>query len=315
MQNIFDAIKGTGRKAVIMGKYLQTVVDMAIKEGYLTVDKEVIGDLSNLKDKDSIVLVNNDREAPYYNLSRIVNGYDKYVTLLSTDTVCFADPSYDAVELTAVKLKNDIAIKGADIYDVPKGKSVRLHASSEDLMMMINLMNPKYYFPVKGEYSEQVANGDLALNLGIPSENIILKENGSVATFENGKLIDSYKEIPTGVVYIDGESSDDIGELVLKDREVLSKDGILIASATIDKKTKKILAGPEILTRGFIYVKDSQELIDSIKGKCLAIINENTHNNYVDYSKIKNGIRDTLSKYLFEETGNRPMIITVIQEI
>lgn len=105
IQNIFDAIKGTNRKVVIMGKYLQTVIDMAIKEGYLHVLPGVIGDLRNLKDSDSVILVNNDRETPYYNLSRIVNGYDKYVTLESTDSICFADPSYEAQELTSVRIK------------------------------------------------------------------------------------------------------------------------------------------------------------------------------------------------------------------
>ena len=181
--------------------------------------------------------------------------------------------------------------------------------------MMLDLMKPKYYFPVKGEYSEQVANGELACKLGVPKENIILKENGYVASFENGKLVDNFTPVKTGVICIDGESSDDIGELVLKDREMLSNNGIIIISATIDKKTKKVLAGPEILTRGFIYVKDSLDLVNDIKEICLNIIKENTYNNYVDYNKIKNTIRDNLSKFLFEQTGNKPMIISVLQEI
>ena len=155
----------------------------------------------------------------------------------------------------------------------------------------------------------------MAYELGIPRENIILKENGSVATFENGVLIDNFKQVHTGIVCIDGDSSDDIGELVLKDREMLSNNGIVIISETIDKKSKAILSGPEILTRGFIYVKDSQDLINSIKKMSSSIIVSNVHNNYIDYSKVKNTIRENLSKYLFEQTGNRPMIITVIQEI
>ena len=182
-------------------------------------------------------------------------------------------------------------------------------------MTMIELMQPKYYFPIKGEYSEQVANGDLAYDLGIPRDNIILIENGNVASFVNGELVHEFKNIHTGVISIDGESSDDVGELVLRDRELLSDNGIIIISATLDKKTKHILAGPEILTRGFIYVRDSIELIDGIKNICIEVINKNIHNNYIDYNKAKMAIRDNLSKYLFEETGNKPMIITVIQEI
>ena len=125
----------------------------------------------------------------------------------------------------------------------------------------------------------------------------------------------SYEKVPCGVISIDGNSSDDIGEVVLKDREMLSDNGILIVSATISKKTKQLLAGPEILTRGFIYVKDSTELIDTIKDKCAEIIKNNTHNNYVEYNKIKLSIRDEIGKYLSDQTGNKPMIISVLQEI
>ena len=167
----------------------------------------------------------------------------------------------------------------------------------------------------KREYSEQVANGDLAFDLGIPRENIILKENGYVATFENGNLIDNFTPVKTGVISIDGESSDDVGELVLRDREILSDNGIVIVSATLDKKNKSLLSGPEILTRGFVYVKDSAELIASIKDICTEIITSNVHNNYIDYNKVKNTIRERLSNFLSVQTGNRPMIITVIQEI
>ena len=182
-------------------------------------------------------------------------------------------------------------------------------------MLMIDLMNPKYYFPIKGEYSEQVSNGELAEKLGIPKSNIILKENGDVASFENSLLVDNFDRIKTGVISIDGESSDDIGELVLRDREMLSNNGIIIISATLDKRNKQVLCGPEILTRGFIYVRDSLELVNNVKEMCLNIIHDNTRNNYVDYNKIKNTIRDNLSKYLFDQTGNKPMIITVLQEI
>ena len=151
--------------------------------------------------------------------------------------------------------------------------------------------------------------------VGIPPENIILKENGYVATFENGELVEDYLKIPTGSISIDGDSSDDIGEVVLKDRELLSQNGIIIITATMNKKTKKILVGPEILTRGFIYVKDSTEIIDKIKEICSKIITDNTYPNYIDYTKIKNTIREQLSNYLFNATGNKPMIITVMQEL
>lgn len=189
------------------------------------------------------------------------------------------------------------------------------HASSEDLMMMIDLMNPKYYFPVKGEYRCQVANADLAYKVGIPRENIILKQNGEMVTFKDGKLVDDFKKVPSGSILIDGDSSDDIGEVVLRDREMLSDNGIMIISATLNKKTKKIIAGPEILTRGFIYVKDSADLLKEIKDICSKIIDDNTHDNFVEFNKIKTNIRDELGRFLSNQTGNKPMIITVIGEV
>ena len=316
IQNIFDALKGTGRKAVIMGKYLHSIVDMATKEGYLDVDKNIIGDLSNLRDNNSVIFVSNDREMPYYNLSRIVNGYDKYVTLQSTDTICFADPSYDAIELTSVKLKNDIAVKGASICDVPKDKSVRLHASSEDLMLMVKLFNPKYYMPIKGEYRYQVKNAELAENVGVSKSNILLKENGDVVTFEGGNLKEVYEHIQVDSILIDGKSSNDVGELVLKDREMLGNNGLILISATVDKRSKNIKNGPEVLTRGFIYVKDNTDLIDEIKSKSLEIIKNNTHNGkYADYAKIRTEIREQIGTFLYKKTESKPVILTVIQEM
>ena len=287
---------------------------ITIENKFLFINRDCIGDLSNINDDNVVILNSNLRGNPYSNINKIVNGYDKFVKLRSTDTVFLATPVYEGREKTFYKLLDDISKQGVDV--VTLGKShLSHHASSEDLMMMIDLMKPKYYFPIKGEYRFQVANAELALKIGINPSNIILKENGFVAKFINGKLVDDFEKIPCGEISIDGDSSDDIGEVVIRDREMLSDNGIIIISATLSKKGKKLLAGPEILTRGFVYVKDSTELIDNIKEMCLKIIVENTHDNYVDYSKIKNTIRDSLSKYLSSQTGNKPMIITVLQEI
>lgn len=315
IQELFNEVSKTDRKIVVMGKRLQNIVKYSMDNNYLHIDSKFIGDLSNINDSNVVILNSNEREKPYYNMIKILDGYDKFIKVNKDDTIFLATPIYEGREKTFYKLLDKIAMSGATSVTLPPKKYLSHHASSEDLMMMIDLMNPKYYFPIKGEYSEQVANGELAEKLGVPKTNIILKENGDVATFENGLIKDNFERIKTGVISIDGESSDDIGELVLKDREMLSNNGIIIISSTIDKKTKQILAGPEILTRGFIYVKDSQDLIDAIKEICINVIKDNTYNNYVDYNKIKNTIRDNLSKYLFDQTGNKPMIITVLQEI
>jgi len=191
------------------------------------------------------------------------------------------------------------------------------HASREDLMLMINLMNPKYYFPVKGEYRQQYANGDIAYELGIPKENILLKLNGDVVTFEKGKLKETNEHVEVDEILIDGKSQGDIGNLVLKDREMLGENGIVIISCTLDRNTKEIVGGPEILTRGFIYVKESQDLLEETKKVSREVIESNIEINSkrVDYSKIKNDVRDVLGKFFYKETESKPMIITVIQEV
>ena len=315
IQELFNEVEKTDRKIVVMGKRLQNIIKYSLENKYLHIDKKFIGDLSNINDSNVVILNSNEREKPYMNMIKIMDGYDKFIKVNKNDTIFLATPIYEGREKTFYHLLDLIAMAGANAVTLPPKEYLSYHASSEDLMTMIQLMNPKYYFPIKGEYSEQVANGDLACGLGISKENIILKENGYVATFENGKLVDNFKPVHTGVISIDGESSDDVGELVLRDREMLSDNGIIIISVTLDKKNKQILAGPEILTRGFVYAKDSTELIDGIKKICVEVISSNRQNNYIDYNKVKMSIRDNLSKFLFEETGNRPMIISVIQEI
>ena len=316
IQELFTEVEKTNRKIVIMGKRLKKVIDFAVENHYLTYTKDIIGDLTNINDKNAVILNASEKEKPYYSISKIVNGYDKFIKLNETDTVFIAVPIYDNREKTFYSLLDEISKTGASVVSLSPKKYLSHHASNEDLMTMINLMNPKYYFPIRGEYRRQVENATLAENLGLPKENIILKENGDVVTFKNGVLLNNFEKVPSGSVLIDGTAGDNLEEVVLKDRELLSDNGIMIISVTLNKQTKEILSGPEILTRGFVYVKDSYELINEIKKISGQIIKDNTPGGkYIEYNKIKNAIRDELSKYLIAQTGNKPMIITVIQEI
>ena len=315
IQEIFKAAENSNRKIVLMGHQLQSIINISKKEGYFDFDPNILGDLSNIDDKDTILLVADDKETPYANVSKILNGYDKFIKLKKTDTILFAEPRYDSTEKTLVKLENELAMFGCDIVSIPKDKEILHHASSEDLMLMLKLVGPKYYMPVKGEYRYMVNNGLLASSLGMPSDNIILRQNGEVAEFVNGELTNSSEKVHIDDVLIDGKSNDDVGDLVIKDREMLGENGIVLVSATLSKKTKDILVGPEITTRGFIYVKDSSEMINEIKRISLEIIERNITPNYVDYNNIKLEIREQLGKYLFSETECKPMIIAVIQEV
>lgn len=315
INEIFEAALNTHRKIVIMGKKLQNIVNMAIKEKYVDINPAIIGDLSNIEDKRSILLVCDDREKPYATVNKIVKGADKFIKMRKDDLILFAQPKYDENEKTLVKLQDEIAMLGASSITLPKDKTILHHASQEDLMIMLNLVKPKYYMPVKGEYRLMVNNANLASTLGIPAENILLKQNGDIIEFVDGKLKDKFERIIIDDVLIDGKSSDDVGDLVIKDREMLGENGIMLISATLDKKTKKILVGPEVTTRGFIYVKDSSEMIEEIKKMSTEIIEANTTPEYVDYNQIKTEIRERLSGYFYQETECKPMIIAVIQEV
>lgn len=315
IQEIFNEVAKTKRKIVLMGKKLQSLVSYAEQENYLKFDKSIIGDLSNINDKDAVILTSDDKDKTLVNLEKIISRYDKYITLKKGDTVFIAEPVYPGGEKKIAKIMDDLSRLDVDVVTLSFNTHVMHHPSSEDLMQMINLMSPKYYFPIKGEYRYQYMNATIAEKAGMNKNNILLKLNGDVITLLNGKLVDEPEHIEADEILIDGTSADDIGDLVLKDRELLSKNGIVVVSATIDKKTKKIIANPQILTRGFIYVKDNLDIVEKSEAISKEVIEECITGKKVDFSAIKLKIRERLGNYFNEETGSIPMIITVILEI
>lgn len=317
IQEIFNEVSTTHRKIVIMGKQLQELINKGIDEGYLQINKEKIGTLADLESDNVIVLISDEKEKPFANLERIIKGFDKFISIKDTDTIFITEPSYPGIEKRLSFLMDEIAMLGADAVCLSSKKHLLHHASGEDLMLLIDLMQPKYYFPVKGEYRNQYVNAEIAESVGIPKENIILKLNGDVFEMDNGEKIETFEHIDVDQILIDGTNSGDIGDLVLKDREMLASSGIVIISCTLDKETKKILGGPEILTRGFIYVKESQELLEETKRLAREVIENNIEENQkrIDYSKIKNDVREVLGKFFYQETEAKPMVITVIQEV
>lgn len=315
IQELFNEIKNTDRNVVIMGKSLESVILKAIDKNYVNFDKKRILPINHVRDDKIVVIISDERERPFSNLKRIVRGYDKFITVTPDDTIIFASPIEDGMERTATKLLDGLAKIGANVIEISKRKYLSHHASSEDLMLMIDLMRPKYYMPVIGEYRHQVANANVAKEVGMDDDHILLRLNGEVAYFENGELVDNGMKVPVDDILIDGLAAGDVGELVLKDRELLSDSGIVIITATIDKQTKEILAGPEVLTRGFIFVKDNINLIKDAEKIATDVIHENTNSNYVDFSKVKLGIRDKVGKYFYEQTECKPMILIVIGEV
>ncbi len=314
LQELLNVIIETNRKLVILGKSLETNLIKAINNGYVNFDKSHIGNIHHLE-KDSIIIVSDERGKPFSNLKRIVRGYDKFVTLTEDDTIIFASPVYDGMEKSATTLFDEIAKKGCNLITLSSKNFYSLHASSEDLMLMLNLMQPKYYFPVIGEYRHQVANSEVARQMGMKEENIILNLNGQVATFIDGVLINDNSTVKVDDILIDGKTAGDIGELVIKDREMLGENGVVLIITIIDKTTKAVLSGPEIVTKGFVYIKDNIDLIKEAKNMALEIIKNNTKTSYIDYSKSKNEMRDKIGKYFYQETESKPIILVMIQEV
>lgn len=318
IQEIFDEAAKTNKKIVIMGKRLQTTIYNAIDMGYLDANKKIIGTLDNLNDKNAVILISDAKERPFANLERIIKGFDKFIKICDGDTIFITEPSYAGIEKTMAEVMDEVAILGADAVALSPKKHLLFHSSREDLMQMIDLMQPKYYFPVKGEYKALYENAMVAEDSGIPKDNIILKLNGDVAEFIDGKYNkDNFDKVKVGDTLFDGKNIEDMSSLVLKDREMLGENGIVIIAATLDKKSKKLIGGPEILTRGFIYVRNNQALLEEATAKSKEVIESNIveGESRVDYTKIKNDVREILGKFFFDKTGSRPMIITVIQEV
>lgn len=314
IQELFNEISKTNRNVVIMGKSLENIILKGIDIGYIDFDKEKIKTISHVNDEGVLVIISNEREKPYSSLKRILRNSDKFVTLKESDTVVILSPLYESSEITATKVFNKISKVGSKLVILSK-KYLSPHSSSEDIMLMINLMKPKYYLPVTGEYRHQVENAMIAKKLNIPNENILLKLNGEIVTFKDGKLVDEGEKIPVEDILIDGKTIGDIGDLVLKDREMLSDSGIVIVNANIDKESRKIINKPNIVTKGFIYVKENIDLIKEAEAIVTEVINENVKENYIDYNKLKMNIREKLGKYFYKETESKPMIIIVVQEV
>jgi len=314
IQELFNEISKTNRNVVIMGKSLENIIHKGIEFGYIDFDKERIKTISHVNDEGILVIISNEREKPYSSLKRILRNSDKFVTLKETDTVVILSPVYESSEITATKVFNKISKVGSKLVILSK-KYLSPHSSSEDIMLMINLMKPKYYLPVTGEYRHQVENAVLAKRLNIPEENILLKLNGEVTTFVDGNLVDDDEKVAIEDILIDGKTVGDIGDLVLKDREMLSDSGIVIVNANIDKQSRNIINKPNVVTKGFIYVKENIDIIKEAESIVTEVIQENVKENYIDYNKLKLGIRDKLGKYFYKETESKPMIIIVVQEV
>ncbi|NLO89636.1 MAG: ribonuclease J [Clostridia bacterium] len=318
LQQIFLTAYKHGRKVAVCGRSMQNTVEVASELGYLDIPPNTLIDLdsiSQLPNKQIVVISTGSQGEPMSALSRIAKGEHKKVQIEPGDTIVISANPIPGNEKMIAKTIDQLFQQGAEvIYEEVFGVHVSGHASQEELKLMINLIRPKYFMPIHGEYRMLVKHAQIAEELGIPSKNIIVAENGQVIEFgKNGACISG--RVTTGQVMVDGLGVGDVGNIVLRDRQQLSQYGILIVVLTLEGETGEVLAGPDIISRGFVYVRESEELLEEARQKVEKVLEKCKEANIKEWSVIKGNIKDVLSKFLFERTHRKPMILPIIMEV
>lgn len=314
IQEVLDESKSVGRKVVIYGKRLTELVNNGIENGFFEFDKNDLVSIFNVDklEEEVTIIVSGERDRPFSGMARIVSGKDKYLKLTSEDSVLIAATPVPNTELEATDITNEIYKSGASVKIINKKIARGSHASKEDVLLMLDLLKPKYLIPIKGEYRHQIAVKKAALSTRFEEDNILMMDNGNVVEFEN-KQVKRGNDVYVGDVLVDGHTISE-GDVVLKDRELLKENGIVIVSCALNFKTKKIVAGPEIVTRGFIHIQENKEYIEDLKNQCRKIINDSLEASAA-YNEIQKSLREQLSSYIYDEKGRRPMIITMFQTL
>lgn len=318
LQQVISTAHQFGRKVAVAGRSMVNVINIASEHGYLDVPKGVIveiEELANIPKNKAVILTTGSQGEPMSALTRMAMSDHRRLEIMQGDTVVISATPIPGNEKMVARTIDNLFKQGADvIHERVSGIHVSGHASQEELKMMINLVKPKFFIPVHGEYRMLVKHGRLAQELGIPEENIFLAENGHVLEFtrEKGQLVG---KVTAGQIMVDGLGVGDVGNIVLRDRKQLSQDGILIVVVTLDKNNRTIVAGPDIVSRGFVYVRESEELLDDAKEKVAYALEKCQEKNITEWAVIKSNVRETLGKFLYEKTRRRPMILPIIMEV
>nr|WP_269136066.1 ribonuclease J [Sporosarcina cyprini] len=316
IQQVFDKAAETGKKVAVVGKSLESYFEVGMRLGYLQVDEEMvipIKEIGKYEDKDIVIIVTGNKGEPLDALEKIVRNHHREIKMKSSDTVLITFTPSPGMEISMFQMMNEISKAGANVLTSTKKVHVSGHGSQEDLKMMINLMRPKYFIPIQGEYKMLIAHSKLAQQVGLAKSQIFIADKGDIVEYKNNKMRMSGR-VQAGNVLIDGIGVGDVGNIVLRDRKLLSQDGIFTVVITLSRKQKRIAAGPEIVSRGFVYVRESEELLEESKKLVRGIVEKYVNKDTFEWTNIKQEIRDTLSSYLFQQTKRRPMIIPIIME-
>ncbi len=318
IQQICDAAVRYGRKVAVMGRSMVNVVNISLKLNYLNVPEGVLIDIDEIRNytNDKIVVIcTGSQGEPMSALTRMSMGENRKVQIVPGDTVIISAAPIPGNEKMVSNTINHLYMLGAEVvYEKANGVHVSGHASQEELKIMHNLVRPKFFMPVHGEYRHLVKHARLAESLGMDHKNIVIAENGAVVELTRDKICTNGK-IMAGNVLIDGLGVGDVGNIVLRDRRQLSQDGIMIVVVGVDGATNQIVSGPDIVSRGFVYVREAEDLMGEAKDKVQVALDKCEENNNTEWSALKTAIRDSLGRFLFEKTRRRPMIIPIIMEV
>ncbi|MBP1039812.1 ribonuclease J [Vagococcus sp. BWB3-3] len=317
VQQVLDAAHRSLRKVVLTGEDLERIIRTAIKLDKLTLASEDLiieaKDMKNYQPEELLILETGRMGEPIKALQRMASSRTRGINIQEGDLVYITTTPSIAMETTVAKTEDMIYRAGGTVKTISDNFRVSGHASPNDLKLMLNLMKPKFFIPIQGEYRVLAAHADLANELGIPYKNIYLTGRGDMLEYKDGRMHIAGTADADNVL-IDGLGVGDIGNIVLRDRRILSEDGVFIAVTTINRKQQKIVARPQITSRGFVYVKESKDLMKESATIVEDIIQENLKNNDFEWGKLKQDIREQLSRYLFEQTKRRPVILPVIME-
>lgn len=314
---INEALKQKKRISII-GRKAQRMVDIAENMGYIQIPQESLVNLKYIDENntndfsDVVYLVTGERHEPFFMLQRMAKGYDRLVKLTEKDTVLMMCPPIIGTEKIASKTYDALYRIDLNLIKVDKNIMPPSHASMEDIKLLYSLLKPKYIIPINGEYRYLLAQHRLALEYGYDEQHVQLIDNGEVVTWDDGQLQLKHDTVMNGSIMVDGTFDSDINDTIIKEREMLSQDGFLLIIANIDARERIMLNEPEIVSRGFMYMKDNEEVINKIEEIYRAVTEKQFAARYIDWRVYKESIRDEVQKYLFRETKRKPVVIPVI---
>ena len=315
VQQIINTAYKFGRKVVVEGRSMVNIISIASSLGYLNVPDNTLIDIEQLKnypDEKTVLITTGSQGEPLAALSRMANGVHRKVKIQPNDLIVFSSNPIPGNEKAVSKIINELYRQSADV--IFQDTHVSGHACQEELKLIYSLLQPKYTIPVHGEFRHRKAQAQLALELGMPKENILMISSGDVLEIceDSAQVVG---KVPAGPVFVDGLGIGDVGNIVMRDRQHLAEDGIIIVVLTLEGSSGQVLAGPDIVSRGFVYVRGSESLMDEAQHILNDAVHHLTDRGVTDWGRIKTQIKDALSEYVWKRTKRRPMIIPIIMEV